>query len=896
MKQKHKLRLGALAPCLIAALLCGMLALTAFAVNPDEVELTLTWSGVDTSQEKTVKDGDLVTDGFLSLYEDGIQVQVGGENLIPIDPSGTTTIAYSFDPAKTYTITVEEKAAAPYYKTKDIAINAGTAHTSGETIADTVEWVQWSKPIKVTLVDAAGAPIAQKDVNVSLYDIDNLIYQFYEENRKTNVGGTATFPSHSYDIADPLMTNILNDQVMVSAEYVPASGGNKTTVAKIVRLDWNPNKNKNEVSLAWPTATVSGTVYQSDGVTPVGAGTRVAAYYDLPGIGNNIIDYTRMDYSNGNNNGRLNLSFIMTPTVYYTTTDASGHYTLALPEGARTVELCAGDGQGPEPSWPGIGRWYTGEHNTGLGAANYYKAVAPHFPWISPIDPMEEGFIDFRGVYCQEVTPVMLRVTGDVTGQDLTLVKNNNGYDLNVNNITLHGASFPASMGDASLTFAAYEYVLPSQVHQNAFKDTVDSDDSRNAIQNGSIHKTGVRLVPGKYRVYLTCASSEYILNYIYTPPVEVEILASDVMTGVVNLGDLDFKPIPRPISPNGKSPAEILSHYKPIPTPYAYYYVDGRIEATPDPAYGPFAYQFTVHYCAHYTGSTPSGVMPSAQFKVELPANVTVKDPGKFSVSGTDAILSLSSLKVGEVGSATFTADITDTSGDSTFTLFGNPCYAGINKNPDGTWVTNGFLTLHRPRLTLNAPRTVNEATKFRVFGSAAGMDEDGFALYNKGTGKAIATGALKGRYYYFNAPGMAAGNYTLYTQGKRHGTDEASNDVDVEVKAGAMQVDDAYIMRAGKKTGINANFGMVYYTSFVDTDKRVPDCDIYFKLNQTTTDPVELDIGGLTYTAALDPATPGYYKVSIHNNLYASGEQAVLLKVGSTFTTQLACLMLMF
>lgn len=893
MKYACKFRNWLLSFCFAAALLCGLLTVSASAaeLSPNEIQLTLTWAGVDTSAGSGVSDGDLVTAGNLTFYEDGIQQTFNGSGLIPIDASGTTIISYAFDPAKTYTVTVEEMTAAPYYMTKDIVLSAddvATAISTGLTISETVEWVQWSKPIKVSLVDSTGAPLSIQDANITLADIDNFTNQFNApELRKTNVSGVATFPTHSYDPSDPSMTNILNAQVLLSATY-PISGAAPTTIAKIVQLSWNPNARKNEVDLLWPTVTVSGTVRNSDG-SPA-ANTRVAAYYKLPKSGQSIIDPFLKPPSD--------LSFSIQPSVYYTTTDSNGNYTLALPEGH--AEICAGDGQGPSATAP----LFTDPNNSGNSATKYYSAVSPHFPWISTIDNKRNYSFSFQSIFCQESAPLVLDAVSDMENQDLTLGAAANGYRLRAN-ITLNGQPCTADMNNMSLTFMARSTTSPSNIHANGggYTETESKLEVRDAVPNNGIDREGVKLAPGEYVVAFTCISDSFILKYAQVLPISVTISPSAVNSGVVDLGTLNFIATPRIVGgANAKTPEEILSHYKPIPAPVPYGYLSTRIEAVPDPAYGPFAYQFTVHYCGHHTGTNVTE-MTGGKLEIRLPENVHVVNPGQMNSADGKLTMELPALALGKVCSTTFSADIKDASGDVTLELFSAPSYAGINNNATDELNLSSAITLNRPHITLNAPRRVEAANKFRVFGNAAGTDGTGIVLFRKGDGSSsdisIATGANKGRYYYFNVGGQAEGSYKLFTRTQRFNLDEDSNEVDVDVVAsGAVKVEDAYIMRGSKRTDVNANFGMIYYTSFIANDKHVPAFDLYFKLSQAPAqgETVTLDIGGLSFsTEAPNSAHPDYYKASI-GDLYASGEQSVLLKIGSSFTTQLACLMLLF
>ena len=867
---------------------------------------------MDPSANDGAVNGQTVTAGNLTFYEDGIQQEINGQFLIPIDPSGATAIQYTFDPSKTYTITVEEKAVAPYYKTRDIVLTqtqVNDAITSGLALNETVEWVEWSKPIKVSLKDSTGAPVAQQGVDITLADNDRFTYAFYSpEPRKTNVSGTATFPSHSYDPSDPDMCNILHDQVLITGQYVPASG-NPTTVARIVKLANNPNSNKNEVDLLWPSLTVSGRVLNADG-TPA-ANTRVAAYYNLPALDQPVADDQCLwgfydPYDPTNYIKARTLSFLAEPLVYYTTTDAQGNYTLALPAGRR-ADICAGDTVGPATD-NGVftGRYATAQEG-GESAKQAYESVLPHFPWISAIDQMSQsnGPSPFQGIFCKEIAPLSVTLTNnDLTGQDLTLGAASNGYRLRAT-VTVNGQPCTPDMADMPLAFIPSRDVTPpSNLHAVGGGYTASLTDVRGATQAG-IDMTGVTLAPGEYSIVFTAFSDQFILSYINVDPVVKTISPADISDGDVDLGVLNFTAASRPVGGvNAVSPGEILSHFTPIPAPQPYGYLSTRIEATPDPAYGPFAYQFTVHYCGHHTGAN-STQMAGGQIEVLIPAGVQVVDPGPMTSSSGKLTKSLGTIPTGEVSSLTFVADITNavsSAGDGdnvTFELYSAPNYGGINSpGADSALRFNSSVSLKRPRITLNAPRTVEQAAKFRVFGNAAGTDGEGIYLYNTATDQAIATGALKGRFYYFNVGGQSAGAYTLAAQTRRFGADERSNTVNVEVVAGgAQKVEDAYIMRGGKKTGINANFGMVYYTAFVDADKLVPTFDLFFKLSQAPApgEAVELDIGGVTFPAAPDPANPGYYKATVQQ-LYSVGEQAVLLKVGSGFTTQVACLMLMF
>lgn len=913
MKHIHKF-LGTIPLCLAAALLCGLFTVSALAVNPGEVALTLTWTGVDASANDGAVNGQPVTAGNLTLYEEGIQLDVGGQRLIPIDPSGTTTIQYAFDPTKEYTITVEEKAASPYYMTRDIVLTqaqVSQAASSGLALNETVEWVEWSKPIKVSLVDVTGAPMAQQGVSVTLSDNDRFTFTHYDESRETNVSGVATFPSHSYDPEEPDMCNILHNQVLISAQYQPTSG-NPTTVAQIVMLENNNNQKKNEVNLVWPSTTVSGTVKNMDG-SPA-PNTRVAAYFYLPSANLPLVDQSSLwSYNDPYGSSSIpdsktrTLKSTAAPRVYYTTSDANGNYTLALPAG-YTAQLCAGDTQVTIAETEGIftGSVALGRYN-GTGAAAAYKAIVSHFPWFSvantPRDAYGELPMDFDGIFCKELSPLSVTMNaGDLTGQDLTLNAAANGYTLN-GTIKINGQPCPAHMTDMPLYFAPSRNTSSSSSTSNSLHkgggDWKTFLEIRDGVTQSSLNKDGVRLLPGEYNIVFTAFSDEFILEHINLRPVVKTITMDDIKDGVVNLGDLDFQADLRPVGgENAKTPAEILSHFNPIPAPQDYSYLSTRIEAVPDPAYGPFAYQFTIHYCGHNTNKASSTVT-GGQLQVTFPSGVTVPADGGMVLNGNTLTKSLPTLTAGEVDSITFTADIDHVAQDDvTFELASAPNYGGINSNTgDNTLRLNSSVTLKRPHLTLNAPRTVEQATKFRVFGNAAGTDGEGIYLYNTVTDKAIATGALKGRFYYFNVGGQSAGTYTLAAQSKRFGVDERSNTVDVEVvPTASMKVEDAYIMRGGKRTDINANFGMVYYTAFVDADKLVPAFDLFFKLSQAPApgETVELDIGGVTFPAALDPAT-GYYKATV-SSLYSVGEQAVLLKVGSGFTTQIACLMLLF
>lgn len=899
MKHARKLKNWRFPLCL-AALLCGLLAVSASAaaLSPNELQLTLTWTGVDASAGDSVSDGQLVTEGSLTFYEDGVQQTFGGSALIPIDPSGTTAISYAFDPAKTYTITVEEKAEAPYYMTKDIVLSADdvtAAISTGLAINDTVEWIQWAKPVKISLVDATGAPLPTQGVNVSLYGMDSLGGFFGPETRATSASGVVTFPTRSYLYHDNEMTTI-GKQILFTAQYT--AGGKTTTVARVFDLSKNTHngqdpshKRHNEVELAWPTATVSGTVYKSNGTRA--ANTRVAAYYALPerdrsfaGVGYDDSDSRRPKLTG--------LNFTSDLCVYYTTTDASGNYTIALPAGP--VELCAGDSS---PNTSGI---FTNSTYSGQAPVKYYTALRPHFPWISVINvdsPKLAGTIDFEGVYCQERPPLALLVTDqDMTGQDLHLDTSAlNGYHMTAN-ITVNGE--PAS-ANLTLNFSLLDPSNPpSTIHSGSYPDTY----LYQSTANDRLDLPNVKLAPGDYMV--SCRTKFEIDETdgysVYPSPTRVTIPADAAYNGAVDLGTLNFIIAPRPVSPSGTTPAIRLPgpiRYTPIQGRPPYAHLSTQIDAIPDPAHGPFAYQFTVHYMVNYNGS---GVTHWDGCKLEItyPYYTNILSPGQFSnnASSYKLTMDLPTLEVNKPYSTTFTADISQATGDVALTVYSSPNEADTGGTANVLKPTSA-ITLNRPRITLNGPRTVATAGKFRVFGNAAGTDGTGITLYRESNGSEtpIATGANKGRYYYFNAGGQAAGDYKLFARTQRFSQQEDSNKIDVTVTAApAIQVEDAYIMRGSKKTGINANFGMVYYTSFIAYDKHVPDFDIYFKLNQAPTDAVSIDIGGLTYAAeAPNDAHPDYYKASV-NDLYATGEQTVLLKTGSGFSTQLACLMLVF
>lgn len=897
MKHARTFRNWLLTFCVAAALLCGLLTLSASAaeLSPNEIQVTLTWDGVDTSVESTVSNGAVVTAGNLTFYEDGIQQTFNGSGLIPIDASGTTIISYAFDPAKTYTITVEEKAEAPYYMTKDIVLSADdvtTAINTGLAINETVEWIQWSKPVKISLVDSTGAPVSVQGVNVSLYGTDISGGFFGAETRATNASGVVSFPTRSYCRNDSSMTTI-DSQILFTAQYPSSSGGSPTTIARVFELSANAHngqdpshKRHNEVELAWPSATVSGTVYTASGTRA--ANTRVAAYYALPTRGRSFafVDY---DYSQNNKLTQLRLNYDL--CVYYTTTDASGNYTLALPAGP--VDICAGDSS---PNNSGI---FTQSANSALSPAKYYKALIPHFPWLSVINvdsPKLAGVTSFEGVYCQERPSLTLNVTDeDMAGQDLRLDTSAlNGYYL-TGNVTVNGEALNDTL---SLRFSLLDSSNPpSDFHSGSYNETY----LYVSTANGRIDKNYVNLAPGNYTV--SCNTKFEIADgySVYPSSTRVTVPSDSAYNGQVDLGTLNFIIASRPTSPSGTSPATKLPgpiQYTPIPSRPPYAHLSTQIEAIPDPAYGPFAYQFTVHYCGNYTGSGVTQ-LDGCKLEITYPSSADILSPGQFSNSTTTRKLTidLPTLEVGKPYSTTFTADIKRATGDVTLTVYSSPNH-NDNGSDDTVLKPSSAITLNRPRITLNGPRAVNAGDKFRVFGNAAGTDGTGIVLY-KDTDTPIATGANKGRYYYFNVGGQAAGDYKLFARTQRFSQQEDSTKIDVTVVEGdAIKVEDAYIMRGSKRTDINANFGMIYYTAFIAYDKHVPAFDLYFKLSQAPAEgeAVSLDIGGLSFAVeAPNDGHPGYYKASI-NDLYATGEQSVLLKVGDSFTTQLACLMLVF
>lgn len=882
--------------CAAALLLCGALTVGALAAGPGDLEVQLTYTGGGPGIS-----GANVTSGYAALLEDGAQVAVGGQLLSPI-AGGSVVFNYPFVPGKTYEVAVQEGMTAPYYEAKTIPISPAdisTAISTGVTVTDTVTWVEWSKPIKVSLEDSTGLPLAMAGIDITLVATDadpiNPTYQTVEVTKATDSSGTATFYDFSYDPLDSNMCNVYDNRFFIIAHR------GDTTIVQFYDL---ATAGGNQVALCWPTATVSGVVW--DAGTPK-AGQRVCAYYDLmtPCTYDSIGNYwswdgdplmqedsgipPMKDYDDATGASTLLhvLQFPLKGRVYYTATNSAGSYTLALPEGVPAT-LCVDDaGYTPANQY---------QRPTLFGGKNavnydYVDKAFPHFPWLRTLKAAGGNLVpytNFMGLRCLELAPVTCTPFGAMAGYDLAMSQQ---YYTMIGTVKAAGHSYS---GQITMSFTSGTPPLSAGLHSGGIAETAMTWD----ISNGTINKTDVKLIPGDYTVSIINDDPEHCDGYT---PLTVTITAAEVASGVVNLGTLDFAPIPKApvVSKPGKPGIDIGAPLPDPPSGDGFGYLRTRLEKVEDLAYSGASYEITLHYTAFHTNAAVNQV-ENAQLAVELPAGISVNDPGGMTVTGTPATgvtltKTFLSIPTGETNSITFSVRVEPTAAQNYFAVL---CKAAPNFG-GSTLQTSSAVTLQRLKINLSAPRLLSPSTPFRVFGDITGAGEAGVNLnrISGGVSALAATGAKKGRYYYFDVSGQNPGIYQFQAETARDGVSETSAPATVQVGSGLPKVEDVYIVDAGGKTiSKNATFNMVYYTAFVSSgDLAGPSFDVYVKVNGVLpTSTLNVEVMGLSYPAAFDAGT-GYWKATV-NNYAAYGDYDLMLSIDGTYTTQIGRLLLLF
>lgn len=855
--------------CGLLVLLCGTLMAGAYAVGPGELQLDLTYANVPVGTTG-VKDGDPVAAGSVALTEDGNQVEVDGKLLTEIS-NGSVTLSYSFDPAKTYRVEVQEAKTAPYYEAKTIELTAAqiqTAISIGVTVQETVNWVEWGKPIQVTLEDSMGSP-APAGTQVTITVTDAEIYQVVEVTKETDADGRVVFRDFSYDPNDPSMCNIYHGKLFLHAQYTDPATSEVTTVAQFYDLE---KLKTNILTLDWPSVTVSGKVLDSDG-RPA-ANQRVAAYFDLGALQDEMLSVKNStdlpDYS-------MVGDFPLQGRVYYTTTAADGSYTLALPRGV-TAALCVANTE-INPGAP-VGKiaWHD------IANYDYAQKASVHFPWVRTM--FYKGDTGplwyFAGIQCKESAAVSCVPYGAQTGVDLSMGRDK--YTM-TGTVTSDGETYS---GGITFTLTNTASAGGSSLHKGAILETKATWN----VVNGVIDKTDVKLVPGVYQVSLSPVKVSNGDLYSGYEPLTVTVSASDVAAGTVALGALDFAPVPKVPYPVGDTTD--ISKADPTVTGPGRGYLRTRMEQVTDYAYGGNSHQISLYYNAFHTGAAVNE-LPTATLKVQLPAGVSVNHAGDMQVTGdpTTGITltkNLSNVRTGETNAIVFSVKVEPTSASNYYALV---CYASPNHAGEATEEMSSIVTFQRLKINLNVPRLVAPSTPFRAFGDLTGAGDDtGVSLYRDG--QKAAEGAKKGRYYYFDVPGQAPGTYKFYAETSRNGVTETSSPVTVDVANNLPEVADMYIVdQSGTKYGKNDRFNMVYYTAFVNPASLTGDSfSVYVKVdNLPTTADVKLTAAGKTYPASYDAAT-GYWKAEI-SGYTTYGDFPLMLTIDGVYTTQIGCLL---
>ena len=886
-------------------LLCGMLTVGALAANPGPGELKVELSYANVGAGATnVANGDPVNGGYAALLEDGMQVNVSGAALTPIQ-SGEVLFSYAFDPSKTYEVMVQEGMTAPYYEAKTIPVPAATvtgAISTGATITETVNWVEWSKPIKVTVEDTQGnpAPVGTLvTVTATMAEPDNPTYQTVEITKATDVDGIATFYDLSYDPNDADMRNVYSDRFFVTAQC------GDTTIARFYDLE---RVMSNVVTLTWPTATVSGKVYQVNGQPA--ANQRVASYselmkpctYTIDPKGNiyceagDIMveaDWSAVNASSSTGEKGMPMRFLVKGQVYYTETAADGSYTLALPEGT-SAELCVDDADFKPASQRPVGQiaWF-GE------AINYsYASKAfEHFPWMRVMitDGDDEPYYSFMGLRCLESTTMSCVPYGAMTGMDLSMGRTQ---------YTLKGELLDARRGfRGSATLERIGGGVNTSVHAGG---GISETRLTGAVSNGQINKTDAKLVPGTYT--LSVMPEEGFQNgaYMGYESVTVTIPASGVAVGLVDLGTITLTPIPKPVPApvlGGVTGGGVINIGRPsLPTVSAegYGYLRTRMEKVADPAYGANSYQITLHYTPFHTNLAVNE-LSSAQLEVTLPAGISVNNAGGMTATGSSAsgitlTGTLTNIPTGKTGSVVFSVKVEDSSAANYYAL---TCRSAPNSQGGTDMELTSAVTLQRLRINLSLPRVVAPATSFTAFGDITGAGENGVELHevSGSISRLTAVGAKKGRYYYFGVPGQNIGSYRFQARTDRDGTMESSVPVTVRVASNQPEVTDVYINASGTTYPMNPRFHMVSYTAFVNPATLTgPSFEICVKAaNVPNGAAVTVKIMGESYSATYDSGDQ-CWKATIQD--YAAyGDYDIMLDINNgAYSTQIGRLLLLF
>lgn len=881
----------------IMALLCALLVLPASAAaDTGTLTVNLTWSGINGSTSGPAN-GDPVDGGYAALLEDGAQVMVGGNALTPI-VNGSVSFTYAFDPAKTYSVSIQEKLDAPYYEAKTIPVTTPPAAGATVSVSDTVTYVEWSKPVTVILEDSNGNPAPLgTEVSLTATSVTNGGFDYHTATvtKPTDANGMAVFYDFSYDPNDPEMCNIHGNQILVTAKCgdtqiaqvfvlgpvtaggriykYDGSGNSGSVVDSFYYPDTTIMEYSNVVTMNWPDVTVSGTVYDASGQPS--ANQRVAAYYGPPSTGSPhwaFCGYGDPQYSSDV------LAFLFQGWVYYTTTDDNGNYSLSLPQGF-IAEICVDNAALTVSGTPGSIAYMKNAVNY-----DYARAATDHFVYLRHILKRDDmgPTMAFCGLECLETAPVVCVPHVNMVGMDLFMGKT--AYTLKAN---LLAAGAPYN-GDLSLTLKGMRSPSPG-LHKGALCDTSGSW----AVTNGAVDKTDVTLAPGLYT--LSIASNSNYPDYSSFIAVPVNITAADISDdGVVDLGTIDFVPVPKaPVVPRPGSPSTgIVTPSQPTAPSAGHPYVTTRMEAVADPAYGSGAYQVTLNYVGFHTNAAVNTI-PSGTVSVNLPAGITVCNPGNMTLSGSTLTKSFTNLTTSQVQTEKFYVKIDDNSAQNYYILL---CDSTPDYNGDMSPERTSAVTLQRLRINLSAPRLVKPGTPFKVFGDSTGAGETGIKLYNNNT--LLSTGAKKGRYYYFNVPGQQAGSYLLKAVAQRDGSTETSNAVTVDVADGLPYVDDVSLEVGASKYPKNPKFDMVYYTGFVDQNTLAgPAFKVHLKLSNMPTVgfiSVRVELMGLSFPAYYDSSTKEW--VAEVSDYAGYGDFDLMLNIDNVYTTQIGRLLLLF
>ena len=890
---------------------------SAFAAAPGTLDVSLTYAGV-TSAGTGVNNGDPVNSGFAALLEDNMQVDVAGQALTPI-LGGVVSFSYPFDPAKSYTVSVQEAKTEPYYEAKNISVSASTisaAISTGASIADTVNWVQWSKPITIILEDPNGFPApAGTKVTLTGTDADpiNPTYQVFSVTKKTNADGEVRFLDFSFDPSDPSMTNIAANQVFATATYADPATGAETSITQFF-----PLTNTNVLSMVWPNATVSGTVRGIAGQAV--ANQPVSVYYDLPApatmnsngsftgpalftFENKYSQQIKNPYYDPNypfpdvpeyisadfDVGKLHLNC----RVYSTTTDENGKYTLALPQ-MEQADLCLDDTSLP-PEYYENGSYALGYYSPGtlnsdsmeqnrLLNMQYFFSASDFCPFLGY--NLQSSVHQFRGLRCLESVQTSVVPYGNLSGYDLVL----GTYPY-----TLKGEVFAGDTlykGKITFTLSSRAPSSVNNLHSGELVTSLSYD-----ITDGKIEKTDAKLTPGTYKVTISVtpeALSNHIADYsFYTK----EITAADIADDrIVDLGTMTFLPIEfTTVSGPGK-PLDV-----PVPptTPAGpgYGYVQARLDGMIEPSYGNEARSVTLHYQGFHTNAAVNKVT-NAQLVLHIPAGLDVVSAGGMTVTqnsstgGADLSQTIPTLPTGAVHDITIVVKKT---ASATSNYYAITCDATDN-DVNGTTSLQSITALQFDRVTLSTPRLVEEGTSFTAFGDITGGGETGVDLIRDHDAQVFATGAKKGRYYYITVPGQKAKSdaYRFYAQIDRNGTLERSPSVSVLVGNGLPVVEDMSIVCNGMTFPKNPKFNMVYFTGFTDPSSlKGPSFEVHFKLkNNGANLPCSVRFNGKDYPATL---TNGEYVATI-SGYYAYGDFDLSVVIDSTYESQIGRVLLLF